>query len=81
MFPVHYELWFTNHIQRNIFETRLTNSPVGVGLCYFSNSEHITQCFPVNDLSQAPKTEREILGSVSINPIVLPWHGPDAVYV
>jgi len=29
MVPVHYELWFTSHIQRNVFETQLINSPAG----------------------------------------------------
>jgi len=41
----------------------------------------LLKAFQKNDLSQAPKTEREILGSVIINQRVWPWHGPDAVYI
>jgi len=56
MVPMHSELWFTSHIQRSVFETQLINSPEEIGLCHLLISTDTTQCFPVNDLTQAPKT-------------------------
>jgi len=35
MVPMPYELWFTSHIQRNVFETQLINSPLESRLMWF----------------------------------------------